>query len=311
MNKPRLALSTLAVLITATASAAIDPFYGDSKRGWFWHEDPALLQEQEPPKAPPTPPPAPPTAPTAAKPTGPQPGSVEWVEVEYKKARNRSIDSPTDENLRAEMALEALMHAKAQRYASRINDVRRGSEFDSNTEWSAATFGQRAAEQNVAESELRLMKAVSKVAGLWMFYRSDCSYCRAEVPVLVNLKQQYGMNILPISLDGQALPGAEALGKWINDAGQSARLGVQTTPTLFLSHPASNTLVPLAHGAIAQDELTRRIVEAAVKSGWVAPTPAERLRVVPVPQVDTPAGAEVDTSNPKAVVDFVRKQLKK
>lgn len=312
MQKKKLTTAIATILLAASAAQAgnIDPFYADRQRGWFWHEDPSDVQPAPEPVAPPPPKAAAPTPAPAPAPAEPAPMSLAWVKANLETARDRAIDNPSRENVEAFLAIQKVYLDKSSKFSVAFQDTLRGSAFDENANWSAGTAGQRAVEQDVTDTENRLIKAVARVAGLWVFYRSDCSYCKSELPALINLRAAHGVKTMLISMDGLPLAGAESL-PWVKDTGQAARLGVQATPTIFISHPASNTLVPVSHGAIAQDELTRRLVDTAVKAGWITTGGTDRLRLVPVPEVPAPApGATVDTSDPRAVTAYIKQQLK-
>jgi conjugal transfer pilus assembly protein TraF len=305
-NRSHLIAGLLACCALTPALAGLDSFYGDRHRGWFFHETPPVEQVEPKPM---TPPPAP--APAPAKPAEPAPMSVAWIKQNLEKAKLRAIDDPSKENLEAYFAIQRIYFDKSSKFSAAYQDALKTSAFDENANWSAAQFGQRAAEESVNESQKKLMTQLANVAGIWMFYRSDCSYCKAELPVLINLKETYGISTLPIAMDNLPLPGAERLGKFVPDAGQSAQLGVQATPTIFMVHPATNTLIPIAQGAIAQDELITRMLDAAVKAGFINTDSTTRLRLTPTPEAVLPQnGATVNTDDPKAVTAYIKQQLR-
>lgn len=194
----RYLLFSLLLLASAVVRADFDPYYSDRHHGWFYHEDPPAPTPKRAPE-PVKPAPPPPAAP--AKPAEPAPLSVAWIKQNLEQAKIRAIDDPSRENLEAYFAIQRVYFDKSSKFASAYQDALKVSAFDENTNWSAAQFGQQAAAQAVTDSQGRLMKQVAKVAGLWMFYRADCSYCKAEVPVLLNLQDVYGIKTLPVAMD--------------------------------------------------------------------------------------------------------------
>ena len=122
MNKIRgIATCSLLLLLGTQGALAIDPFYADKARGWFWHEQ--MEEEAPPPKPQMPPPPAPapqekpkePEPPKVAAPPEPAPFSVDWFQKNLKQLRNKAIDDPTPENVTAMLAAERVMRDKAGR----------------------------------------------------------------------------------------------------------------------------------------------------------------------------------------------------
>jgi conjugal transfer pilus assembly protein TraF len=107
------------------------------------------------------------------------------------------------------------------------------------------------------------------MAAVWFFFRSDCPYCEAQAPLLQVLAERYGFTILAVSLDGAPLPGG-LFPDYRRDAGHAARLGVVSTPALFLVKPEGPTFAPIAQGLLSLAQLQERITGAAVSQGWIS-----------------------------------------
>jgi conjugal transfer pilus assembly protein TraF len=66
----------------------------------------------------------------------------------------------------------------------------------------------------------------------------------------------YGIEVLPVSLDGGGLP--EFPSPRV-DARVAAELGVETVPSVFLVDPAGRNVIPVGSGVMSVDELAERI----------------------------------------------------
>jgi conjugal transfer pilus assembly protein TraF len=60
-----------------------------------------------------------------------------------------------------------------------------------------------------------------------------------------------------VSIDGSALPGG-LFPDYRRDTGQAARLGVVSTPALFLVKPEGPTFAPIAQGLLSLAQLQER-----------------------------------------------------
>jgi len=279
----RLILVTLFALQGTTVSvAADDSYYTDKERGWFWYErqpiepEPAPEPKKEEQAAVPE---APPSQAEALAP-GPTPFSAEWLRKNIPLALDNAIDDPTPDNVAAYYYLQRLSMDKANKFSDVAQRVVMADPYlDENARRPLASFGGKAANRAAGAAQLELLPAIAEKAGIWYFYRHDCSYCQAQSPILAEFAQQYGFSVLPISLDGMPPPN----GPWTDyqiDRGQAEQLNVAATPTLFLVRPDNGDVVAIAHGLVAMDQLQKRILMAANEAGWLSDDDFMRTRPV-------------------------------
>jgi conjugal transfer pilus assembly protein TraF len=88
------------------------------------------------------------------------------------------------------------------------------------------------------------------------FFRSDCPYCHQLAPALKMLSRQYGIEILPVSLDGGGLP--EFPNPRAN-TGQAKALGVQRVPAVFIASRKTGDMAPIGYGVMSVSEIMSRI----------------------------------------------------
>lgn len=104
--------------------------------------------------------------------------------------------------------------------------------------------------------------------GIWFFYMTTCPYCAKEEPILYKIEKEYGIAVLPISLNGGPTPN-KLFKHYAINRGQATRLSVKVTPTLFLVNPNSKQVVELSQGLMPARRLIPRIVAAATNAGWL------------------------------------------
>ena len=274
---PTRIVASLLVLLAGTALAREPGFYDRGSEGWFWYRDPRVVEEPAPPPEPP--PPAPPESPPPAAPAEPAPLSAAWFRDNLTHYRDAAIDDPTPQNVAIYFYLQKIAMDKSSTFAKVSERVVQTDPYlDEITQRPTATFGANLANRQAGEGRDGALTEIAGFAAVWFFFRSDCPYCEAQAPLLQVLAERYDFAILAVSLDGAPLPGG-LFPDYRRDAGQAARLGVVSTPALFLVKPEGPTFAPIAQGLLSLAQLQERIARAALDQGWIreAALPPTRL----------------------------------
>ena len=109
------------------------------------------------------------------------------------------------------------------------------------------------------EQALARTNTVAQLAqthALLFFFRSDCPYCHQFAPQLADFEAKFGLKIVPISVDGGALP--EFRSPRV-DNGIARTLDVRQVPALFLAEPRGGKITPIGYGVLSESELLERI----------------------------------------------------
>jgi conjugal transfer pilus assembly protein TraF len=124
----------------------------------------------------------------------------------------------------------------------------------------SANFAQVELRQARTEAKRRTMESLARDFGIVFFFRSDCPYCKIQAPVLRMLSNTYGMEVLPVSLDGGPLDGwPEArVDNGISMVVSGGR-GVNVVPALYLVSRDTRQAVMLGSGVLAADEIVDRV----------------------------------------------------
>ena len=102
------------------------------------------------------------------------------------------------------------------------------------------------------------LRSVSERYGLIYLGHAGCSECRVFGPLLRAFALRHGLDVLAVSMSGEALEGwPEA----VPDNGRAARLGLDgaPTPAVVLFDTETREVLPVGFGVLAEDQLAERI----------------------------------------------------
>jgi len=245
---------------TADACHGRAGYWCDWERGWHFYEDP----EAEPAK--------PKTAPKRAVTSTPkrdakstkQPELLEFerLQKQLEEYRNVAIMSPTEGNVRRYMELESSVVKRASYFADVAQRVAWTTpELDPT--WQGRPVNAIAMETFDRDQLSRRMQLVSRLSTdhvLFFFYRSDCPFCHSFAPALEAFQRRYGLQIVPVSLDGGPLPNFP---QFRHDNGIAKTLNVTAVPAVFLAQPFTGRITPLGAGVLSEAQLLERIAAIA------------------------------------------------
>jgi len=285
-------------------------FYQDKERGWFWYEEPEPEPEPEKEPEPPPPaaatPPAPEPAAAPAEPELPPTGSVAWIKIMLPKLKEAAIDNPTDENIEAYYFAQRLMLDKSERFSRRSMDVIRNQPLlDEDLRYPASNAASDALATAAGHQKEALMKMVAKSSALMLFYKGDdCALCEQAVSALSALEFKYGFTIMPVSLDGNPLPG----GKYQSfqyDTGLADSLGIFMTPAIAMVVPPNEVKV-ISYSTISMETAVPRILGVARDSGLITEEEfASTSRLAPIGLIDPADLADAPGDATKKPTEFI------
>lgn len=286
-------------------------YYQQKEEGWFWRElipvptEPIALEPVPQPEI--LIPDVPEKPQETAEPPGPQPFSPAWMREKLPEYRDRALEDPSPENVRAYFYLQRYAMDVAQRFALVAQKVVLADPaLDENTRRPISTYGGHVFDEVARENTTRVASKIASMAGVWYFYRSDCPYCRAQNPVIERLQRRIGLAVLPIALDGLAMPEG-AFPRFVANRGHAQELGVTQTPTLYLVRKP-NEFVLLSEGLVTDDGLLDRIVYAGHDAGWITDEEFNSTRAAKPadPSVDTLEVSAETLADPNKLVELLQ-----
>jgi len=281
-------------------------YYERKEEGWFWKE---LIPEPEPPSQTEPPPPEHQT-PVPAVQAVPEPFSAAWLREKIPLVRDRAMEQPTPENVRAFYYLQRYAMDMAERFAAVSQQVTLTDPLlDENNRRPLSTYGSEVVDQVARQRAQALAQKVSGQAGIWYFYRSDCPYCKAQNPILERLQTKLGLVILPIALDGKQMPEGHFT-TFVPDRGQAKMLHVTSTPTLYMVKKP-NEFVLLSEGLVTDDGLVQRMLVGAHDAGWISDEEFNATKPMrPLDPLLPHEPLQADSANdPQKLVEYLQSQF--
>lgn len=204
--------------------------------------------------------------------------SAAWFKDNLPKYRDAAWNNPTIENVRAFLYLQRFAIDRSEQVADATELAVVGDPFlDEISRRPGSTFAAQNIDRQAGAAKSQLIAEVAERAGVFFFFKSDCPQCELQAPLLKALEGE-GFTIVPISVDGKALPNSP-FPDFKVDAGHAQRLGVQTYPALFLAS-ASGEFAALGQSTMSLPELEHRILVSARRANWITDEAFNRTRPV-------------------------------
>ncbi|WP_434778543.1 conjugal transfer protein TraF [Neisseria sp. Ec49-e6-T10] len=192
--------------------------------------------------------------------------AFESLQVQLDQSRKIAIMNPTPENIKNYVALQELAMTQAATFTEQWQRVLwENPSLDYSLKGRPTnTTAVRQYDQQRGIDTVNAIKQIAGSNGVMFFYRSDCPYCHAMAPVLRNFANQYGVEVMAVSLDGgpiEGFPDAQV------DNGIATKLQVSVVPALFIMDTKTKSFKPISHGVISQSELESRFLAVSKEVG--------------------------------------------
>lgn len=231
----------LSFLISSSQSWA---FYDRHEQGWFWYKSQPLVPKVLPKKQG--------SASHEPKVLSAQ-DQIKKIQESLEEATARAILQPTLAHVQEVMTLQRHILNRSSQFQ---DTWMQASLFEAQhvrpedaTHPLARTLHKQKEEQHL-EQKIRML---AKSTGLFFAFSSTCPHCHSFAPVVKQFAQDYGFEIKAISKDGTSL---KEFPEVLKDNGMIARLNPQGIyPALFLAHPPSGQVIPVAWGMVTSAQL--------------------------------------------------------
>ena len=223
--------------------------YGPSL-GWHFYCDRA---EEEPEPAEPA------RDPPAADDGQPAMERIEVMRQALEEARAEAILDPTPEKVAAYLRLQQETLQRAAVFSDAFRrTVWATPELDYTLRRPVGALAKQVWSDRRREARDAALARLGERYGLIYLGHASCAGCRVFGPLLRAFAQRHGLDVLAVSLTGEALEGwPEA----VANNGRAARLGLGNAPVpaLVLFDTATKRVVPIGFGVMAEDEMAERI----------------------------------------------------
>lgn len=256
MNK--LSILTIATALTAVAAPLLaqlppdanrDAFYCQERKlgSWFYCNSERVKREARERSQQPSSPAAPATERMAA------------ITKQLDELKAIAILEPTSENITNYIRFQREQLDRASTFADVWGRaIWQNPDLDYTLERPVSTLAKQTWLEDRKAQREGSMAALTERYGVFYFYSSTCSACRTFSPVMRALSDNYGLEVLAVSMDGGP---NEAFPNFVVDSGQYQRMGLKgrTVPALVLFDTETKQPIPIGYGVMAADEVMQRI----------------------------------------------------
>lgn len=201
--------------------------------------------------------------------------SVKEAREEHDRLLDVAVITPTPANVLAYHEFKTKLLAQSEKFSAVSQSVIWANpSIDYNATNPVANFAQTSQRIQKNRDEEQLMRDLAKTHGIIFFFRGSCGPCHAQAPILKQVAQRYGIEVMAVSLDGGSIPGLEnaRLDNGISKAVTGGR-GVEMTPMSFLVSRDYKDIVMLGAGVLAEDEILNRVRLLKTRSAETMYTP--------------------------------------
>ena len=220
--------------------------------GWhFYCDREEERREAEPPPTQPDPP--------AVEHDTPATERILALRKALEEARAEAILNPTAENVTAYLRLQQETLQRAAVFSDAFRrTVWATPELDYTLKRPVGALAKQLWSDKRRQARDAALASLKDRYGLIYLGHAGCGSCRVFGPLLRAFAMRHGLDVLAVSLTGEALEGwPEA----VADRGRAARLGLgdAPVPALVLFDTATKRVLPVGFGVMAEDEMAERI----------------------------------------------------
>jgi len=167
-----------------------------------------------------------------------------------------ALDNPSLENVRIYLTIQKAIMDRATRFAKLFAlTTWLYPELDELRKHPTSAIGVNFANLLRIKKEDEAMDYLAKNGGLFFFFSNSCPFCAIQARILKVVQENYGVAIIPVSLDEKCLPEFPSCKP---DNGMARRLNIEYLPAIYLAIPP-DTIFPVSFRLITADELKDRV----------------------------------------------------
>ena len=233
--------SLLLLICFAEVSWGYSDFYQQRQKGWFWFKE----QKQEESEK--------------ENPDTFNPKSVAEFREAIENAKEKMIMNPTIANTKRYVELQNLLFKRAEQVKQSWQQVLLiNPEVDLTRKTPISQTGANIARELEINENNEAIKQFAGRFRLLFFYRHDCPFCKAFIPVLNNFIHKYGFQIASVSMDGKSYKEFPAQ----SNLELVQKFKVQFTPAVFAYSEAGGIAIPLGTGFMSLSALEKHVLIA-------------------------------------------------
>lgn len=251
-NRKQLHCIFLIFLFVANSVFAVNSFYNDRERGWYYHEksDEVKTKIKKPQKEK-----------RSLREMDPDEvlDLLASVQKEMQVRQARFTLEPSVENAKDFLDYQGMMFNNGHLAGEAMQTALiKYPYLDPRIENPVSQQAIKIKTQEENRTNDAKLKEFADNFKLIYFFKADCPYCQEFKPVIEKLIKDYGFSAQAISSDGNKLEGSSITN--IIDNGLSSKLGITTYPSLFAYNPQNNIYLPISRGFLPYQDLRNNIL---------------------------------------------------
>lgn len=255
-------MKVIIIYVLGLSCLQAQSFYTDKSRGWHWYEyipvEQDIKQEEKKPEA---------ASPTVVVKTPAEVMASYRKELENKLAK--AWINPTPQNIQNYQVMQKDMMDRSQAFSKGwMQNVFANPDLDHTL---VSPVNQKARHLHLDQQKERIKQTIQELRhtyGLFFFFSTNCRYCHEFAPIVKAFSENYGWEVLAISVDGGTL---EAFPQAVADNGLMEAWGVKALPALFAVNPTTEETIPLAYGMVSLDQIENRLMTLVETKGDKTP----------------------------------------
>lgn len=194
--------------------------------------------------------------------------STAWFKKNLQYYKEKAIDEPTYENVKAFLYLQKIILDKSNNFSDMVQLVTLGNPYlDSVSNRPTATFGSNVVDRESSIKKQLLLDQIHHKAGLLYIFSGNSPYHLSFAPLLNSFAQIYNLSVKAVSVDEPDL-GGTFVDVTINQNAAKA-FGVEQLPAIFLIS-LEHKITPVLQGITSIEDLGKRMLIAARRIGVVS-----------------------------------------
>ena len=235
-----------------------DDFYHKHAEGWFWYQDPPVIdtdmrekeKKDETPKTESTQTPF-----TVAQKAHRQ---MEIFKKQLEDLKVIALTSPTTSNVEAYMRHQREMMERSENFSKSWQQVvLTNPELNPEVTHPTAQFAKPILYEMKETRKKQIMAELSKTHGLIYFFKGNCPYCTGFAPIVKMFAEKYNWQVMAISLDGSP---SDVFPEARPDNGIGAALKIQSVPALIALNAETNEVIPISYAMTSLDQVEHNVM---------------------------------------------------
>lgn len=257
VSKVKLVLTCMIVLLVASSSLAVNKFYNDRERGWYYHEclncDESIKHNEAKKSE---------ILKQSNTSIREMDGSqvlelLEGVQKEMQVRQARYTLEPSVENARDFLHYQQLMFKNGAQASKAMQTVLiKYPYLDSRIENPISQQAIRIKTVETLDANNLKIKEFAQHFKLLYFFKEGCPYCLEFQPVLERIAKVYSFKVEAISSDGTKLKGFSTR----FDKNLVTKLNITTYPTIIAYNSQNNIYLPISRGFLPEEDLKLNIL---------------------------------------------------